>query len=295
MKIPGFEHYSSIIPIEKGWSGDKKYCVTDAHCIKYLLRISPIARYAARKSLFEILRQVSALGIPMCRPVAFGTCPDGVYTLHSWVDGVDLEDILPTLTAAAQYDFGMESGKILQGIHALPAPDTQEDWETRFNRKIDGKIKAHRACPIQFDGSERMIDYISANRHLLRGRPQCFQHGDYHVGNMMLLGDELVIIDFDRYDFGDPWEEFNRIVWCAQAAPPFATGMIDSYFGGPPPEEFWRLLALYISSNTLSSVPWAIPFGQTDVDVMLNQAKDVLSWYNNMQTFLPAWYCGIGM
>jgi aminoglycoside phosphotransferase (APT) family kinase protein len=23
---------------------------------------------------------------------------------------------------------------------------------------------------------------------------------------------KIVIIDFDRYDFGDPWEEFNRIV-----------------------------------------------------------------------------------
>jgi len=30
------------------------------------------------------------------------------------------------------------------------------------------------------------------------------------------IDDELIIIDFDRYDFGAPWEEFNRIVWSAK-------------------------------------------------------------------------------
>ena len=101
---------------------------------------------------------------------------------------------------------------------------------------------------------------------------------------------QLQIIDFDKYDFGDPWEEFNRIVWCAQAAPVFASGLVDGYFDSCVPEEFWRLLALYISSNTLSSVPWAIPFGQEEIEVMLNQVKDVLSWYENMQRIIPTWY-----
>lgn len=62
---------------------------------------------------------------------------------------------------------------------------------------------------------------------MLKNRPQVFQHGDYHIGNMMIdTRNELRIIDFDRYDFGDPWEEFNRIVWCAQKTSLLASGMI---------------------------------------------------------------------
>ena len=57
--------------------------------------------------------------------------------------------------------------------------------------------------------------------------------------------------------------------------------------------EFWKLLALYISSNTLSSVPWAIPFGDEQIQVMVNQAKDVLSWYDNMKNPIPTWYKGV--
>jgi aminoglycoside phosphotransferase (APT) family kinase protein len=101
---------------------------------------------------------------------------------------------------------------------------------------------------------------------------------------------KLTIIDFDRDDYGDPWEEFNRIVWCAQAAPYFASGMVDGYFAGHVPTDFWKLLALYICSNTLSSLPWAIPFGEKEISVMRNQQAAVLAWYDNMKREVPSWY-----
>ena len=89
----------------------------------------------------------------------------------------------------------------------------------------------------------------------------------------------------------EDWEiRFNRIVWCAQKAPLFASGIVNGYFDDNVPMGFWRLLALYISSNTLSSVYWAIPFGQDEVNTMLNQAKEVLSWYDNMRNPVPTWY-----
>ena len=126
---------------------------------------------------------------------------------------------------------------------------------------------------------------------MLKNRPQVYQHGDYHIGNMMMgRNGRLYIIDFNRNDYGDPWEEFNRIVWCAQRSPLFASGMVNGYFDGEVPLDFWKLLALYISSNTLSSVYWAIPFGQDEVDKMLKQAREVLEWYDNMRSVIPGWY-----
>ena len=43
-----FEDYE---PITKGWSEDKKYCVTKPCDTKYLLRITPISRYETRNAL----------------------------------------------------------------------------------------------------------------------------------------------------------------------------------------------------------------------------------------------------
>ena len=288
--------FISIEPICKGWSEDKKYCVTNEGGTKYLLRVTPAERLETRKSLFAMLKQVDALGIPMCRPVDFGLCADGVYSLQTWIDGEDLEAVLPLLPETEQYVLGMQSGEILKAMHAIAAPKTNaagmviEEWSARFNRKTSNKIQKYRACGLRFEGDEQVIAYIEDNRHLLENRPQCFQHGDYHIGNMMLENGELRIIDFDRYDFGDPWEEFNRIVWSAQASPHFATGQLRGYFGGEPPIEFFKLLAFYISSNTLSSIYWAIPFGQDEIDTMLKQTQDVLRWFNNMQNPVPTWY-----
>lgn len=279
--------------IEKGWSCDAKYRVETAQGEPYLLRLTPFEKSASRADMFRMQKEADALGIPMCRPLCFGECDEGVYSVQTWINGEDAEEALPLLPDAEQYLYGLEAGRILKRLHTIPAPAEQPDWAERFNRKIDRKIEMCRACPIQFDGAEKMIGYINENRHLLNGRPQSFQHGDYHIGNMMLENGKLVIIDFDRYDFGDPWEEFNRITWCARKSPYMATGMINGYFeGGEIPEKFWRLLALYLYNNMLSSVAWAMDFGQKEIDTQLGLAKLIMEWYGDVTRIVPTWYMG---
>lgn len=284
-----FNQFDCVTEIEKGWSGDKKYCaVKDG--TKYLLRISPRSKYKNRKKIHKIMQKLSSENIPMCKPLKIGICKEGVYVLQSWIDGVDAEENIHNYDEKQQYDFGFQAGAILRKIHTIPAPKTQLDWKTRFTVKMNTKIKNYEKCHIKFEGAEYIIDYLNSNHNLLDNRPQCFQHGDYHIGNMMIENDKIVIIDFDRYDFGDPWEEFNRIVWAAQTSPKFASGMIDGYFDNNVPELFWKLLKLYIGSNTMSSVPWGVDYSEEQTEVMLNQAKDVLEWYDNYKLTVPSWY-----
>jgi len=278
-------------PIHKGWSGDRKYRVTTTDGSVYLLRISDTDKAEKKQRQFDGMARAAALGIPMCRPVEFGFCPEGVYSLQSWVDGSDAEETIAASPPKRRYQYGLDAGRILKTLHTLPAPVDAEDWASRFNKKIDRKIKMYTECPLKYEKGELFLRHIASSRHLLVNRPQSYQHGDYHIGNMMIdRTGTLVIIDFDRDDWGDPWEEFNRIVWCAQASPSFAAGMVDGYFDGKVPQEFWELLALYICSNTLSSLPWAIPFGDQEIATMRNQADEILSWYDDFRTVVPNWY-----
>ena len=287
-----FQNINSRTLIEKGWSGDQKYCAVTADGQKYLLRISTIDRLERKRREYEKMCEVAQLGIPMCLPVEFGTCDEGAYSIQSWIDGVDAEETIMAMDADTQYRYGWDAGQILAKIHTIPAPTDAPSWETRFNAKIDRKIAMYESCELKYEnGGDAFLDYLAYNRHLLKDRPQTYQHGDYHIGNMMIDNDGiLTIIDFDRDDFGDPWEEFNRIVWCAQAASAFASGMVDGYFDGNVPVDFWKLLALYICSNTLSSLPWAIPFGEGEIHVMRKQAAQVLEWYDGMKNVVPTWY-----
>jgi len=286
-----FQQIVSKTLINKGWSGDQKYRAVTSDGSVYLLRVASPERAERKQREFAQMQRVAARGIPMCEPIEFGTCDEGVYCLQSFIEGYDAEEYIPTLPAQDQYHYGYEAGKILARIHTLPTPDGVPEWEGRFNAKIDRKIATYRDCPLKYEVDQPFLDYVAQNRHLLCGRPQTYQHGDYHIGNMMVdKAGQLMIIDFDRDDYGDPWEEFNRIVWCAGASPMFSSGMVDGYFGGNVPMEFWQLLALYISSNTLSSLPWAIPFGEREITTMKNQAAQVLAWYDQMKNPIPTWY-----
>lgn len=291
--IKGYETFEKIDPITKGWSSDKKYYIETVTNEKLLLRIADISQYDHKKHEFEVMKRLADSGVPMSRPVDFRVCDNGqsVYTLLTWCDGEDAQMVLPKMTDTMQYHLGVAAGQILRKIHSIPAPVDQEPWDPFFNQKVDRKIKQYQDCGVKMDGDELIMAYIEANRQYLARRPQCFQHGDYHVGNMIISPEgELWIIDFNRSDYGDPWEEFNRIVWSAKVSPHFATGQIHGYFHGNPPDQFFKLLAFYISSNALSSIPWAIPFGEEEVAVMQQQARDVLAWFDGMKNPVPAWY-----
>ncbi|TCT17195.1 aminoglycoside phosphotransferase (APT) family kinase protein [Natranaerovirga pectinivora] len=291
--ITGSDNWKNIVLIDKGWSSDKKYYINTNNGEQFLLRLSNISEYHTKKDDYELLKQLDELPVIMSRPLAFDVCNDGndVYTLFTWVDGKDAERIIPMLSDIEQYKIGVQAGEILRKIHETKVRHNLPEWSHRFNNKINRKIAAYEACSIKFEGSDSIINYINENRFLLENRPQVFQHGDYHIGNMTISekGD-LGIIDFNRLDFGDPWEEFNRITFCAGVSKFFASGRINGYFDNNVPDTFFRLLALYIGCNQLSSIPWAIPFGQDDINYMLKQAMNVLEWYKGFKTYIPSWY-----
>lgn len=276
--------------IHSGWSGDQKYHAWDANGQEFFLRLSPLDKWEKLQQAYSLHKQAARMGLPVSKPLELLREEGRIRYVEEWLPGSMAEDALPGLPKEAQRRLGRDAGRFLKRLHSLPGPETAGDWETRFNQKIDRKIAMYRDCPYRYENGEAFLRYIEENRSLLHGRPQCVQHGDYHTGNMMLCEGRLFIIDFDRPKFGDPWEEFNRIVWCAQLSPAFASGMVDGYFQGEPPALFWRLLALYISSNTLGSLPWALPFGEGEIATMKQQAAEVLDWYDGMRRIVPSWY-----
>lgn len=286
-----FETIVSRESIDRGWSADRKFKALDDAGRTYFLRISPLAQYENRKLQFSHMEQVQALGVRVCEPVELGLCPEGCYTLLGWVEGRDAEAVLPTLTGEQRRALGLEAGRMLRRIHTLPAPCKTEPWAVRYGRKMDGKQAAYESCPLKYEKGELYLELLRRERHLVENRPTVWQHGDFHCGNLMLDGDmRLWVIDFDREDVGDPWYEFNRIIWDVRVGAEYATGMVDGYFDGAVPEEFWRILRLYQCQNMISSLPWAASFGAGEIRIATENAERVLGWYDDLRKVVPNWY-----
>ena len=279
--------------LDKGWSGDEKYLVTAKNGERLLLRRAPVDQKEKKRREFEAMHRLDGVKGCFSRPLEWIECEDGACLLMTWIDGEDAEKALLRMSEPAKYHLGIEAGELLRRIHTVPAPEGLPEWGERFSNKLDRKRPLWLSCPVEIPGRDALIACVDEGRGLLFGRPQCFQHGDYHVGNQVVDDKgRLGVIDFNRWDYGDPWEEFNRVVWCAQASAAYASGYINGYFGGAPGEAFFRLLRLYIAANQLSSVPWAIPFGQGEIDVMTRQTRQVLDWYDGMRELAPSWYRG---
>jgi aminoglycoside phosphotransferase (APT) family kinase protein len=254
--------------------------------MRYLLRVSPIALYEAKKSLFSMTEKLKVLNVPMCQPIEMGICNDGVYTLHEWIDGVDLEDVLPLSTELEQYTFGIKAGNILKTIHAAHTPTDNNSWEVLYNRKIDSQLQKYLKCGKRFNGDKYVLRYIKENRHLIGNRPQVYHHGDFSWKNTMLLNGETVIIDFERLSTGCPFEEFFFVILEMEAYPRYATGLINGYFDNNPPHIFFTLLALYTAVDILPAFYEILPNTQN----MEKQISRVLSWFDNMTNPVPTWY-----
>ncbi len=291
--IPIYGTFAKIEPIEKGMSGDKKYYIETIEGKHLLLRIADSSEYSLKKTEYEAMKEMYERNVPMPYPVDFGICDNGksVYTLLSWVEGVEVESILSTLLPKEQYQMGLESGEILRKIHMVQAGDDVPDWSERYNSVMNPRIEAFHFEGISFPGDTIILDYLESNSELLDNRPQCRHHGDYHMGNMIQTASgHLSIIDWHTVDFdnyGDPWYEFNRIgIECAE----FASGQINGYFNNEVPEKFWELLMYYLSASAITSIVWAKYFAPDELPSILKMNTDILYWFDDMKNPVPTWY-----
>ncbi|KAA3631941.1 MAG: phosphotransferase family protein [Bacteroidetes bacterium] len=291
--IPLSNNWKIIRSIKEGWSDDEKYYIQDDKGHEYLLRISAGNKYEEESQYYNALSKLNRIDIISSKLLDSGLCNNGknTFRLFTWVTGEELLKKIGHYSEREQYKYGYESGQVLKEIHKIGSPAHKENWAKHYNQKIDKKIELYKHCGITFPGSEQIIDYIQRQRSLTAGRPQSFHHGDFHIGNLLLTPENRIgVIDFNRLDFGDPWEEFNRITWSADKSAWFASGQINGYFNDEVPNGFFELMALYIAVNQIGSLPWAIPFGDKEVTIILNQINEVLSWYENFDQSVPNWY-----
>ena len=278
--------------INKGMAGDDKYrCRRGAE--EYLLRVADGEDYAEKKKEFEHLKRLSEAGLPVpkCEELVKNDDGSKVFTLLLWVPGEDLEGVISIMSASEQYEIGKQAGSILRRIHeTCPETGTEKNWYDRYAEIINPRLDAYRNEGVPFAGSEKILKYFEDNKHLLKERPICHHHGDYHTGNLIINNETVYVIDWHTMDFesiGDPWYEFNRL---DTKYPEFAKGQIDGYFIGNIPEEFWRLFALYISVSAITSIVWAKYFAPDELNNIMGLNKSILTIFDDMENPITRWY-----
>ncbi|MCD7738862.1 MAG: phosphotransferase [Lachnospiraceae bacterium] len=289
----GVHSWTFIEPVNKGYSSEKKYKLRSDTGEDFLLRISDAASYDAKHKEYEIVCKYAQTGIRMSSPKAFGRCNQGqnTYMLLSWVEGVDLEEVLPTFSRQEQYQMGRQAGMILKRIHNISLEEADRPVKTKENHKMM-QLDRYLHSTVRVPNDEAAISYIQQNIHKIWRQPPVYMHGDYHPGNLIYTPDSQIgVIDFNRWEVGDPYEEFYKLEsFGIEVSVPYCIGQIDAYFDDEVPEIFWETQAVYVAHASLYSIKWAEKFGAEAIDGMVKRWNASYENYEGFTRIVPKWY-----
>lgn len=288
-----FQDYKGILKIDKGLSFEDKYIITTNNDRKYLVRIFTLEHYEGKSCEFSILKTIKNYTKNSIEAIEIGKFENKGYMVTTYLEGFDAEVMLPTLTDIQQYQIGYKAGEELYNLHKLQAPEQIESWYERKRIKHQKYINAYKLCDMKINRDEEIMNFIDNQIYLMKNRPNLFQHDDYHPGNLIVKDDVFVgIIDFGRYDWGDPIHEFLKIgIFTRNISIPFSIGQIKGYIQGKEPtDDFWSLYSLYLAMCIFSTIVWTLKVIPDEIENMVNKINIILEDHNYFKNMKPSWY-----
>lgn len=290
--IPNFDTFVKIESIHKGWSGDKKYYVETKDGERFLLRISDMSTYDAKKYEFDVMKKMSAIGIKMSSPIDFGICEGGkcVYQLLSWCDGEEAKEVLYNLSDAEQYAYGKKAADVLKRMEQIDHKPASLEWAECFGERVKHYIELYRKCGYTFDGDEVIINYLQTNHHCIGERPTALMHMDFQTDNMVISSDgELYTIDFQMCGVADPYHVLTGAGVSAMYSVPFAMGEIEGYFGKEIPDDFWDKYTYYMLTEMLYAFTVGVKMNE-EREETLHMFDDEVERIKHNVSPIPTWY-----
>jgi aminoglycoside phosphotransferase (APT) family kinase protein len=281
--------------LDKGYSHDRKFVLYVGAEPRYLLRLSGAALVDRRRAEFDVMAAHHERSILCQKPHAFGVDEEAglCWAVLDWLPGECAEDVLPRLNDTEQFDLGAAAGRELRKLHEIPCPDGVPDWYTLRKAKYERYRDRAQQLSLTFFQQEAMEQYADANVEALRGVRSTFQHDDYHPGNLLVEGGRFAgVVDFNRFDWGDPWHDFYKVPWFAlPVSRAFSRGQVLGYFDGRVPGEFWLRYHLYIAMNLHGSVVWAHENPNAmNLDWWQGEVRRIVTGHDFTASGLPPWF-----
>lgn len=280
-----------ILPIEKGFSTEKKWKVLAEKGI-FLLRSSQSNMLERKKEEFDLMSRLYRQGVKCNQPVYLFESTDKttIYSLYSYLPGHDAETHINKTTRSQQYKMGVRAGEDLKKINSVTS-DTST-WYKRKCKKHDHYLKMYGEVGYRFDEDKKVQRFIEINCIQTDSGPDLLQHDDFHLGNIIVNNNEYGgILDFNRYDWGDPLHEFVKLEWFTwPVSKDFAKGQVKGYYGEHGiGEDDCRKISIYTAMSIFSTVVWTLRFYPETIGNIEYKIKSILQHYRYFEKTIPDW------
>ena len=130
----------------------------------------------------------------------------GERTILSWIEGRDLEEVLPELSEQEQYKLGRQAGIILRKIHSIPLDSADVPATTKREKKLM-QLARYEESDVRISGDEIAVAYVKDNINSIWNKTPVYMHGDFHPGNLFYF-----ISDLSEYHLGTVFLKSLKLV-----------------------------------------------------------------------------------
>lgn len=299
--VTGFSHAEEI---RKGYSDERKYVLSLPDGDKLLLRIIEPAGEAIigrKQAEFNVIRDLGQYSDKIPETKYFGVSEDNqiCFSILRYIEGTAAEDSLPKFPDNIQYAIGVAAGEELKKMHGMKAPAWYPGWYETRTRKHAYYLRGLAEVSTKQEGvdMEKIHAYVESGVDLMKNVEPTFQHDDYHPGNIIVRNGSFGgVIDFNRYDWGDPIHDFYKVAhFSRNDSVPFSVGQIDGYTGGTIPQSFWKKYALYVAMSIVSDTVWSYRYSvRTGTSEQIERSKKTIQtiWrdHSGFESDVPHWY-----
>jgi len=149
----------------------------------------------------EVARKALILGIPTAISYDIVRVGDSYATMFELVDAKSFTKLINENPEKIDEYIGMMTG-LLKQIHSTAVK--KGELPDQKKKALSWVEWLHGHLPEdQYEKLHALIEAVPENDHMI--------HGDYHTKNVMLQGDEMIMIDMDTLCVGDPVFEFAPI------------------------------------------------------------------------------------
>jgi aminoglycoside phosphotransferase (APT) family kinase protein len=290
--IPLLQDYETATFVEKGFSPDEKWILSLKDGSKYFIKVCDINKSEHKKTEMNYMEHFRSVGVQVPESIAFheigsiGKCVQ----IFEYIEGNDGEASLPHLSELEQYQVGLDTGRSLKLIHTLKKPTLEETWESYRLKKLVHYQKLFAEMDYDKFPMDQVGNFIEKHLLLLKDRPVVFLHDDCHPANLMVAKGHLTsVIDFDRYEWGDPYHDFHKMaLFSRNVSVPFSIGQVHGYFDGGAPLEFWKYYSLYAAIVFYADIVWS--HRMDNVQQMEKRLSQIIVDHETFTTYKPLWY-----
>jgi len=220
---------------------------------KYFLKPYPPRRESKIEDQFKLMQDAYKAGMPIAQPITLVKFAKGGGILSSWIEGISLESKeakkLLFVSPSYQYRLGYDCAAAIKKLHLMPV-----NCDIAASNKVSDSIyyrldkyKKHTSCKQFHHCIDKFQRYIERNNEAFFNRQISYVHRDYRYQNLMLCNGEIMCVDTDIIEPGDPWADlvFLFVSVTSTKLSYLYNGLVHHYFGEDPPKTFWQVMTLY--------------------------------------------------